>query len=216
MKPKFKTYNKGTIVQYYGGNAAIYNSRGQDGHSGVDTILGWDKPIQADNDCYVYKVIKRHQSKEGWQGVYMLFDMGETAMEICQGHFNSILVNEGDWIPEGAVIGLEGNKGFVISGGVTITREMQDNGDRRGAHTHTSYRPCEKVTKTKSGEFYLLTSDGKKYRDKQGYYYRVVQKDNGYKGCIDPFLFAETKTTDKDRLSLLQKLIPWLFKRYSK
>jgi hypothetical protein len=215
---KFKTYNKGRFTQYFGGSPATnptqYTTRGQDGHSGVDSQLGWNAPIVCDNDSYVYKVILSNQSKENWQGVYMLVDLtDEITMEICQGHFNKILVNEGEWIPENAVIGLEGNRGYVFSGGTQITPEMQKAGDQRGHHVHTAYRPCRKVKSTKRTEYYLLDVNGKKYKDKKGYYYQIINKDNGYKGCVNPFLYSVFPDNDTQKLSMVRNVLSWFIKR---
>ena len=212
MKPKFKTYNKGVITQYFGGspanNPTQYSTRGQSGHSGIDTDFTiWAHPVEADNDCYVYKTINSNQSRENWQGVYMLVEMpNDEVMEICQGHFEEIKVRKGDYIPEGAIIGLEGNRGYVFSGGVQITPEMQMNGDKRGAHTHTAFRLTKKVPTVSRDEYYLLNVDGTKYRHTDGSYLQIVYKDNGYNGCINPWLYAQKEPVKKNNKELLAKI----------
>lgn len=212
MKAKFKTKNKGRITQYFGGSPASnptqYTTRGTNGHSGVDTVLGWNKPVTCDNDCFVYKVIESHQSKENWQGVYMLVDDGENVVEVIQGHFNTVIAEEGYFYPEGAVIGLEGNKGYVFSGGVQITPAMQKAGDQRGTHTHTAYRPVRKVSKTKRSEFYLLDIHGKKYQ-KDGFYFEIIHKNNGYNGCVNPYLYLDEDTIPES-ISMIRKLLDWI------
>lgn len=218
---KFKTLNKGTITQYFGGspswNPTQYSTRGQSGHNGVDTVKGWNAPCVSDNDAHVYKVIRSHQSRENWQGVYMLVYDPKTNhwVEICQGHFNEILVEAGMDIPEGLTIGLEGNKGYVFSGVTQITAAMQKAGDTRAAHVHTSYRPTVRVRAVKKGEYYLLNINGTKYRDKDGYYYQIVYKNNGYNGCVNPFLYLDEDTLE-EKITFLTKLRDWLLIRKQK
>lgn len=204
---KFKLKNKGRITQGFANVNPIYKDRDVTVHSGIDSVVGWDKPVTCDNDCFVYKTITKEQSKENWQGVYMLVhDYGDNYVEICQGHFNKIMVKEGQDILEHTVIGLEGNKGFVFSGGQRITKEMQDAGDQRGTHTHTSYRPVTRVKKVRSGKYYLLTNTGIKYKDKDGYFYEITHQDNGVKGMVDPYLY-EYKNTMLEDLKMASRIL---------
>lgn len=206
---KFNLKNKGTIGQLFGGNAALYAGR-SNGHSGIDSIKGWNETIYADNDCYVYKTITSDQSSENWQGVYMLVGMfDDFYMEICQGHFNELLVSKGQHIKEGTPIGKEGNKGFVFYNTKQITPEMQRAGDKRGAHTHTSFRPVERVLKTEKGQYYLMTVTGEKFKDSEGAYYKILHRDNGYNGNVDPMSYAYTPSieTQKKLIVVLKKLV---------
>lgn len=217
---KFKLRTKGVITQYFGGSPASnptqYTVRGQSGHSGIDSQLGWNAPVECDNDGMVYKVFRKENSSENWQGVYMLVhDKDDEFVEVCQGHFNTILVREGYHILEGTVIGLEGNKGYVFSGGVQITPAMQEAGDKRGHHVHTSYRPVRRVSRVKRGEQYLLTVAGVKYQDPAGNYYEIINKDNGFKGCVNPYLYLYENSI-QEKLTLLQRLLPWLLARYNR
>lgn len=215
---KFKTANKGRITQYFGGSPASnptqYTIRGQAGHNGVDSVNGWNKACVSDNDSFVYKTIRSHQSSENWQGVYMLVEDKKTGqfIEICQGHFNEILVEAGMWIPEGLTIGLEGNKGYVFTGETQITPAMQKKGDQRAHHVHTSYRPTIRVKKVDRKEYYLLNVDGSKYKDTDGFYYQILYKDNGYKGCINPFLYLDDDTME-EKVTFLTKLRDWLLSK---
>lgn len=211
---KFNLKNKGTIGQRFGGNPTMYAGRSI-GHSGIDSIKGWGATIYADNAGYVYKTINSNQSKENWQGVYMLVPIfDDFYMEICQGHFSEILVKAGEPVLEGQPIGLEGNKGYVFFNTKQITPEMQRAGDRRGAHTHTSFRPVERVKDIKKGEYYLQTVTGEKFKDKEGAYYRILHKDNGYNGNIDPMQYAYTPNVEKQKklIGVLQTLVATLTK----
>ena len=208
---KFKTNNKGRITQGFGGNPAIYKSRGAVGHPGIDTFNGWNTRFVSDNDGYVYKTIERHQSKEGWQGVYMLVQDGDDFVEVCHGHFNTILVKAGDQVLEGQGVGLEGNKGYVISGGTVITPAMQDAGDQRGAHTHTSFRPVRRVKRVNSKRFYLQTAEGVAYKDQDGFYYEIINQDNGSRGCVDPMLYHHQNSI-MENITAIRRLLT-TFKR---
>jgi hypothetical protein len=134
---------------------------------------------------------------------------------VIQGHFNKILVKEGENIPEAAVIGLEGNKGFVFSGGQRITTEMQKAGDKRGTHTHTSYRPVQRVRTIKSGQHYLNTAKGTRYKDKDGYYYQIVYRDNNIKGHVDPYWYQDEDDW-REKLAILARLVPWVKARLAR
>lgn len=210
---KFKTTNKGWISQEFANPNIIYKDRGG-AHNGIDSVLGWDKVVTCDNDCYVYKIVTSDQNVENWQGVYMLAKENDTDyVEIVQGHFNKILVTEGQELLEYTAIGLEGNKGFVFTGGGQITPAMQKAGDKRGAHTHTSYRPVKRVKRPNSKKFYLLNVKGQKYRDEEGYYYEIVHENDGTKGCVNPRNYQYKNSIIED-IAMVTKLLVNLRKRY--
>jgi hypothetical protein len=208
---KFKLKGKGVVTQGFNNANAMYADRGGV-HTGIDTFLGWNKPITADNNCFVYKIITKDQSAEGWQGVYMLVPQGgDFFVEIVAGHFNDIRVSEGQSILEHQLIGLEGNKGFVFSSGVRITREMQENGDRRGTHTHTGYRPVKRVRRVRSGQHYLNIR-GARYRDAEGYFYEILHPNNGTNGMVNPMDYHRENTMLED-LAVLARLLPTLLRK---
>ena len=190
---KFKLENKGRISQEFGGsptsNPGQYTNIGLNGHSGIDSMLGYDKPVSSDVNGVVYKVIYAKDSPSNWQGVYILTKSGTSLVEVCYGHLLDIYVKEGDNVLEGQFIGSEGNLGYVFSGGVQITPAMQRAGDKRGAHVHTSYRPVTQTLKKTRGKFHLTTSQNKTYKDAEGYCYEVIYQDNGYKGCVNPRMY---------------------------
>lgn len=194
---RFKLKNKGRVTQWFGGKPEQYKPLGLAGHNGIDTVVGWDKPVAADNPGLIYKIIENPVSN--WAGTYQLVpEQGDEYVEICQGHFNKVLVKEGDTVIEGQHLGLEGNKGMVFSGGVRITPEMQDAGDRRGTHTHTQYRPVRRVKQARRGRHYLNANNGNRYRDAEGYFYEIIQNDNGFRGCVDPMRYHRENTIMED------------------
>lgn len=186
---KLKLKNKGVLTQGFAANPKIYQNRKLPGHTGVDTVKGWNQVIEFDNDGLIYKVITKEQSRENWQGIYQLVhESGESYIEVCMGHFNEIFVKEGEYAVERQFAGKEGNKGFVFTGGIEITKTMQEAGDQRAHHVHTSYRPVTRVMLKDRNKFYLLNRDGTTFRDKEGYCYEI-RDTNDFKGYVDPLLY---------------------------
>lgn len=196
---RFNLWRKGHISYGFGPNgknADKYKATVGKHHSGVDWNIGYGRPIYADNAGYVYKVYREGQRKDNWAGVYLLCpDKKYGLVENLYGHCSQIFVNEGDYVKEHQLIGLEGNKGEVYSGGVRITPKMQKRGDRRGSHVHEIYRPVTPVTKTTKGKHYLNGSNGRRY--KHGPHYYEIQQENDMRGCIDPMEFAVRRPSDK-------------------
>lgn len=186
---KFKTAQKGFIAQKYGGNADLYASIGVAGHTGVDYVKSYGSLHQCDNTGYVYKVWKPKDRADRWVGVYQLVPYGDDYMEVIMGHFSKVFVEEGETIEEGTFVGAEGNSGLVYTGNTQITPAMQDAGDRRGAHVHEAYRPVRRSKEYRGDKHYLTSRDGKRYVDKEGYLYEIINTDkmNGY---VDPMAFA--------------------------
>lgn len=208
---KFKTTNKEQINQEFGGNPAQYTSLGLEGHNGIDYDLGWDYPIATDCDGFVYKVWRSEISPTNWQGIYILVPDGEDFVEVSYGHCLDLYVKEGDTVIEGQYIGSEGNRGYVFQGGVQITPEMQKAGDKRGAHVHVSYRPVRRATSRSKGYYYLETTKGTPYKDSEGFYYEIKERDNGYKGAVDPRNYTYKNSLWED-IIMLTKVITKLKK----
>ncbi len=208
MTVKFKYKGKGWVSQPFGLNKEIYAPIGYPGgHPGIDTVNGWGKPVIADNPGLIYKI--RQDEKTNASDVFHLVPVSDTtAIEIAYSHLSRILVKEGQTVVEGTRIGDEGNNGFVFGGGMRITPEMQDKGDRRGTHLHTQFRPVEKVKLTRAGQHVLNNRDGTRYRDKEGYYYRIIHRDNGFKGCVDPDQYKYVNSMWED-LVMVSRTLDW-------
>lgn len=188
---KFKLKGKGRVTQGFGLNPAIYKPL--KGHPGIDTVNGWDFPVSADNPGLIYKIIQNPETN--FMGTYQLVhEQGDEYIEVGQCHYNQIIVKQGEQVIEGQYLGLEGNKGMVYSGGIRITPEQQDAGDKRGTHTHTQYRPVRRVKRTRKGWHYLNNADGTRYKDADGYLYEIIYNDNGFRGCVDPMRYHRENT----------------------
>jgi len=185
----FNMKGKGVVTQGFDQNATdIYKKDGRTGHGAIDTYVGYGKPIKASNAGQVYKVISPGDLASNWVGVYMLCETEEkdVYMEIGTGHFSKVAVKENQMVKEGDVLGYEGNSGKVFSGsaGRFITVAEQLAGDKRGAHTHTWWRPVRLSEKKPTHR--LRTKSGASYRWSDGRYLEIINVDNGYKGNIDP------------------------------
>ena len=187
---KYKLKEKGWVSQRFGENKALYAKLGlPGGHHGVDTVQGWGKPIRSDNPGLVYKVVQDAETNASQ--VHQLVHLGgEDYAEIAYVHLSEIYVRQGDIIPEGLLIGAEGNLGLVYSGGGQITPAMQDAGDRRGTHLHWQVRPVTRVIRQIKDRHYLRNADGTAYRDEEGSVFEIKYNDNGFKGCIDPMTYV--------------------------
>ena len=98
----------------------------------------------------------------------------------------------------------------MYSGGVRITKEMQDSGDKRGSHVHEQFRPVRKVKRTTSGKHYLNSANGKRYKDELGYYYEI-KYDNDTNGCVNPHLYLIEKNSLP--VAIVKSLIKILFNK---
>ena len=207
---KWKRDKKGLVTQGIAQNGNLsYKDRGLIGHTGVDWTNGYGHPTTVDNTGYVYKVYKPQERKDNWTGIYQLVPHGHHFIEVCMGHFSAVWVDEGETVKEGQYVGAEGNFGTVFSGGLQITPEKQDNGDKRGSHVHESYRPVRRVSRTKRGEHYLRNSKGKTYRDADNKVYEIIYKDNGLNGCIDPTAFLH-RSSFKEKVRAIGNAISQL------
>lgn len=166
-----------------------YKDRGIQGHSGTDYDCGHGTPVLSLYDFYCYKVIGRNQANDGsgFTGVFGIVDNGIELFEYLAGHLEPSAV-VGQHYKKGDIIGTQSNHGKVYSGGVEITKSMQDAGDTRGSHTHHQKRPLKKK-KDYNGSYFLTDTKGITvggyYRDPEGYYYEIYDWPNGYNGCVD-------------------------------
>ena len=213
MNPKFKIKKKCRITQGFEDNAtSVYKEDGRLGHGAIDYQCGYGTPVFCDNTSFVYKVFKPLQLKSNWVGVYMLVstDDKDVFYENGIGHFSKVLVEEGTLISENTLVGEEGNSGQVFSGsaGRFITVAEQLAGDKRGAHTHEWYR---KVKRTQDRPKYRLRkASGGSYIDEDGYYYEILDFDNGYKGMVDPMQFVDHSDPLQEKKEKLKELSGFL------
>jgi murein DD-endopeptidase MepM/ murein hydrolase activator NlpD len=183
------------ITQKYAENATdVYKQSGRNGHGAFDIVGMEDKTIYAGCDAYVYSV--RNVDPDGdpmvYSAIYTIVEDKGIFYELVYGHVKSSFVKPGEYIKKGQKIGIEGNRGYVASGGREVTREEKEKGSIAGSHLHLQLRmiaPTE--TKVKSATH---LKDEKGYFKRDGLYFVVLNYSNGFVGCIDlePFMVYES------------------------
>lgn len=182
-----RPYEDVLVTQEFGAKAnGSYEAAGLKGHSAIDYGVPWGMPIfNTVDDAYVFSTLNlENPNPEKYRAVFTLFEPGDGFVyEVSYGHCSAIFAKPGTTIKAGTVIANVGNTGPVFSGGVQVTKEAKLAGSRTGAHLHYQVRKLEKVKK-KTGR--QLIYDGNGVLKLNGFYYEVVDYDNGFHGCIDP------------------------------
>lgn len=182
------------------------------GHPAHDFDFTWNVAVPFVANSYVYSRINfASPDPEKYTAVYTLVDTGPTtADEVTYGHLNSTTVKDGDYLI-GETVGLAGNRGMTYFRGKRVTKEEKLAGSTKGTHLHLQRRPCKKVTKVTKGKRYLETSKGLLKKD--GFYYEVIDPDNGFAGCAEITFNGEVatigrKVTYEEALANLRKSLP--------
>jgi len=222
MKYLYKPFPDYQITQGFGANAnPLYAGQGLRGHTSVDYYGAWGTPIQSCAErSYCYSVLnKDNPDPTKYRSVYMIVELeGNRVDEISYGHANQILAEVGKFYDAGDTIMTMGNTGDVFAGGRKVTKEERLNGSKEGTHLHgPQVRACIKVTKTKSGKQYLQDAKGKFKKD--GFYFEIIDYQNGYNGCVAPDFINKTvqevmneKAGLEKKIGLLTTII-WLRKK---
>lgn len=186
----------GQITASFKGYSFSVASQVGNQHTGQDEVKGYGKSWISDNPGIVYKVYKPSQSFN-WAAVHMLCDNsdGNWYEYIPLGHASKIIVNEGDFVRRGQVVGEEGNHGMVFSGGREVTWQERIRGSKAGTHNHRGIRPIKFVSQKTNGKHYLRDTLGRDYIH-EGKYCEIVH-DNNTNGWIDPNLFYPSEVTDR-------------------
>lgn len=174
----------------------LYAAAGQKGHTGVDDTCGYGSKVYALKKGIVYKIIDNEHPAQDGSGYWGVFIIAmEADGRYCEwqiGHLSKIYVKPGDLLEPWDFIGEEGNRGGVYSGGLRITKAMQDAGDKRGSHRHYNKKYLSRLTETQRDLFRgaSLTEYSTKfpptlYKDKEGFSYGVNDTYNGYNGSVD-------------------------------
>lgn len=185
---------KPTIGQKFGANAvALYNGQGLKGHTGVDYGFNYGEPVRSSTDSYCYSIVnKDNPDPSKYRAVFTLVEEGDIAYEISYGHCSEIYVRPNEYLKQGDIIAAAGNTGDVYQLGVPISKEDRLAGSRAGSHLHFQVRLCKKVRNLSEHNHYLYDGFGLFVRD--GYFYEIVDYNEGYNGCIDPEpFFKDTK-----------------------
>jgi len=207
---KFKTYKKCRISQSFQEKDETYLKNMGSYHTGIDWTCGFGSQVKTDNAGFVYKVYKPFTRDDNWSAVYLLCPVGDDFMEVCFGHLSKVFVEEGQYIPEDYVVGLEGNYGTVFSGGKPVSVKKQKEGVTDGSHVHEQWRPVKEVQKTNPKKHYLRSTDGGFYYD--GGYYEIVET-NSANGCINPLQYNKTNSII-ETIGNIENIINYLRDRF--
>lgn len=195
----FLPYPKSTITQRFGENAnPFYAGEGLKGHSAYDFGVAWATPIpNCTADAYCYSIM--HQNDKilmDYRAAFFIVETETGIYEVSYGHMSTILAIPGRTYKVGETIGLVGNTGPVYAGDHEVTEAEKEAGSHAGSHLHgPQIRPVKKVTKaTKNSVWYLQDANG--FYKKDGYFFEILNYDNGYNGCVSLAPFStETLAT---------------------
>lgn len=153
------------------------------GHGGIDMTCGYGSPVGWPLDGVVSNILNdKNKASDGYWAVYTISEYKGQIGELCCGHLSRIDVEVWDKITKGQIVGLEGNKGMVFQNGERITLEMQAQGDKRGSHRHWQWRPLIQRLTFNPKKTYITSYGMGTYKDKDGFFYEVLEPDNGFRG----------------------------------
>lgn len=181
--------------QSFASNPARYAAIGTPGgHPGIDRSCGYGSPVYSPVSGIVYSMhTPSRPASDGYTAVYLLCRTKLEWFEFAIGHLSEISVQIGQQVAVGDLIGKEGNKGIVYSGGVRITLAMQAAGNRDGSHRHYQKRVVNRVLRPSWLVPSLRTARGP-YTDTEGYRYQWALPNNRLASCVNPLapLFPRT------------------------
>lgn len=180
-------FPRSSITQPFNANAnPLYAGQGLKGHTSMDwdTACGTPLPNCAEGYCYSL-MNKDNPDLSKYRAVFMLVESDKGVFEVSYGHLDDIYAVPGRYYRVGEILGTTGNTGDVYSWGVKVTKYRPGC---PGGHLHgPQVRPVKKVAKRAKNKRYLTTSDGVFQKD--GFFFEVLNYDNGYNGCVDPELY---------------------------
>lgn len=182
------------ITQGFAENATIaYKRDGLIGHTAQDWAIPHGNPVpNCAENAYCYSVLHRgNPDLMKYRSVFTLVegDNGVSDLaEVSYGHFDQITAEVGKTYQPGEILGTAGNTGTVFSGKKEVTAAQKNAGSKAGTHLHgPQIRPVRRVNRTSKGKTYLY--DGYGIYRKDGYYFEVINYENGTNGCINPAPF---------------------------
>ncbi len=179
----------GTITQKYGENPELYKSRfGIAFHNGIDIVSFHGDELLACRDFIPYKIFGSNIGSVnkgfGFHALTEPDDKGICEEWVYWHTMSNLKVKLGIKSFQGDVVGYEGASGAVFSGGVEVPDNLKGVYPFPGTHLHWGKRL---VLKTKNPISDVLSDiNGSPYIDSYGFYYQVLNFDNGVKGFIDP------------------------------
>lgn len=192
---------------YLSSGFSNHESYRENPHTGIDFVYGFKKPCYALADGTIYKLMgDKSTNLMEYKNVYQICDTPVGLLEIAYVHCWDFLVDEQDFVLQGQPIYLEGNTGKSVFVGGKIV-EVDEKWSGKGSHSHISVRPVEK-TKESKGHF-LNDAKGKRYKDSDGFFYRIVWDNDVFKGWVDYSKWTYTPT-DQQLLMQLSKVLGYV------
>lgn len=100
-----------TISQGFGANAAYYKQFGQNGHNGIDLAAKLGEPVYAAEDGTI--AFEGWGQNHSWMGSIAGISViiRHSDVHTAYAHMNSTVVNKGQWVKKGQLIGFVGQTG---------------------------------------------------------------------------------------------------------
>ena len=217
----FRPFPANTLTQGFAQNANISYARdGLVGHTAQDygVPYGTQIPCCADNS-YCYSVMnKDNPDLMRYRAVFTLVETEAGIYEVSYGHCSEITAEVGKTYMAGDIIGRIGNTGIVFVWNHEVTAAEKHAGSHAGAHLHgPQVRPVKKIKKITKGKTYLYDQEGRLKID--GFYFEVLDYENGTNGCVDPRNFLsiydankaqQIKSIQVQQIGILRKIIALL------
>jgi len=192
--------SKSLITQGFSENAnESYARDGLIGHTAVDWGISWGNPIiNCAEDAYCYSVMNRgHMDPMKYRAVFTLVNAYNGVSEwseVSYGHLDEINAEVGKMYQPKDILGTCGNTGTVFTWGREVTLEEKLRGSKAGTHLHgPQVRPVKRVKRTTRRNRYLYNGSG--IFKKDGYYFEIINYENGTNGCINPVPFFVDEVT---------------------
>lgn len=211
----FKPYPESLITQRFGDNAnPLYAGEGLKGHTAFDYGVAYGTPIpNCIENSFVYSFLnKENPDLTRYRAVCTMWDDPDTlySFELIYGHCSAIQGVLGSRPKVNEQLASVGNTGDVYSGNHYVTGAEKAAGSTAGAHLHFQLRQCLRTKTLRNDRQYILDGNGMLQRN--GYFYEVVNYENGYNGCISPQPFFHdilAQNYVKD-IGILQSLVKQL------
>jgi len=188
----FRPFKTTAITQGFAKKANLsYERDGLLGHTSVDYGAPYGTPVPccADESYCFSTMNKDNPDPMRYRGVYTIVETETGVYEVSYGHFSDITAEVGKTYKAGDIIGRIGNTGTVFAWNHEVTRAEKEAGSQAGAHLHgPQVRPVKKVRSRNRNQVYLYDQNG--YLKIDGYYFEVLDYNNGLNGCVDPELFT--------------------------
>lgn len=181
---------KGNITQKFGENVAFYQQRfGVNGHQGTDIVSFHGDSLYCPEDGVI---VRAYDSNSGsitaGFGLWVLGNPDENG--ICLVHIlwhtmSNLKCQYNQEVKKGEVLAYEGDSGAVYVNMLPVADVDKGKGSFPGTHLHWGNI---KVKKVNVPSLQSLTDLNRIAFEHNGFFYDVLNQDNGFHGCTDPML----------------------------